>query len=104
LNSFYRTPNELHILRDASSSDLSAVQSRSKVSLLSPLSVPEAPREINLLKGQVDRSDSWYLYLIKFFYCKKKDEPKDIPAELSMTSRMSFFNDRIIQPEGIFKL
>jgi acetyl esterase/lipase len=31
-----------------------------------------------------------------------RNQLNEIPTELSMTSRMSFFNDRILQPEGIF--
>ena len=58
------TSDQFQLLREASQSESSLnniVHSRSRVSLYSPLAVPEAPREINLLKGQVDRSDSWYV-------------------------------------------
>lgn len=72
--------------------------------------VAESPREIYVLKDEVDRSDSWYVRLMNLFLQEKRrrhsfserNPANEIPTELSMTSRMSFFNDRILQPEGIF--
>jgi hypothetical protein len=97
----WMTREQSHILKDGSYNDLSSIRSRSKVSLVSPLAVPAAPREIYLLKNEVDRSDSWYIRLLKPFYqVTKKEDGMVVPTELSMTSRMSYFNDRIIQPEG----
>ena len=71
------------------------------------IQVSESPREIYVLKGEVDRSDSWYLKVLNLFLNENRrrhsfsdKQDKDIPTELSMTSRMSFFNDRVLQPEG----
>lgn len=64
-----------------------------------PLAVQEAPRRINVFSDEADRSKSWYSFL--------KPKPAQtagpsIPSSLSMTSRMSYFTDRIISPESRF--
>ena len=115
------TPGEHAILHRNKGQEISSIaHSRSRISLKTPLAgtniflfilVAESPREIYLLKNEVDRSDSWYLRILNLFlkekrrrhsFSLKKSSDQEIPTELSMTSRMSYFNDRILQPEGIF--
>ncbi|KAJ3110320.1 hypothetical protein HDU96_006726 [Phlyctochytrium bullatum] len=61
----------------------------------SPLAVPPAPRKIDVLKNEVDRRESWY----RLFSTHTDDPGPAIPTSLSMTSRMSYFTDRVIAPE-----
>ncbi|RKO94101.1 Alpha/Beta hydrolase protein [Blyttiomyces helicus] len=70
---------------------------------VSPLAQAEAPRRIDVLKGEVDRRQSWYRRLwarVRGLEVTEREQQKIvIDSRLSMTSRMSFYTDRIIQLE-----
>ncbi|TPX35527.1 hypothetical protein SmJEL517_g02130 [Synchytrium microbalum] len=91
-------PDQLRMIRAESSKSLVDLASaKNHLARESPLAVPSAPRKIDILTDKVDRTPSWYRW-------KADDEPKKgihIPSALSMTSRMSYFTDRIIAPEVI---
>ncbi|KAJ1547749.1 hypothetical protein HK096_000316, partial [Nowakowskiella sp. JEL0078] len=88
--------NELNLIRAESSKSLrTLIDAKSKLNLDSPLAHTEAPRSINVLTDKVDRSRSWY----KFWESKIPKVKPSIPTSLSMTSRMSYFTDKLIAPE-----
>ncbi|KAJ3300190.1 hypothetical protein HK104_003418 [Borealophlyctis nickersoniae] len=89
---------QLSLIRAESHKSLSMahlIDSKSTIKKLSPLTQPEAPRRIDVLKGEADRSKSWY----HWFRSQPPPAGPSIPSSLSMTSRMSYFTDRIIAPE-----
>ncbi|KAJ3271564.1 hypothetical protein HDV01_006526 [Terramyces sp. JEL0728] len=75
------------------------VRTKTELDMTAPLQVDEAPRAVNLLTDEVDSTPSWYTkYTPKALIAKKATK---IHSGLSMTSRMSYFSDRIIKPELI---
>ncbi|TPX52156.1 hypothetical protein SeMB42_g01623 [Synchytrium endobioticum] len=91
-------PDQLRMIRAESSKSLvDLAEAKNHLSRMSPLAVPNAPRKIDILTDKVDHTPSWYRW-------RPDDEPKkgiQIPSSLSMTSRMSYFTDRVIAPEVI---
>ncbi|KAJ3222453.1 hypothetical protein HK099_002307 [Clydaea vesicula] len=73
----------------------------------SPLAVPEAPKKIDVLTDKVDRDDTGITGWMKRRRASKMKEKNFEPchstpiirSSLSMTSRMSYFQDRILAPE-----
>ncbi|KAJ3041481.1 hypothetical protein HDV00_009277 [Rhizophlyctis rosea] len=89
---------QLNLIRAESHKSLSIanfVDAKQHIKKLSPLAQSEAPRKINVLSDTADRSKSWY----HMFRSQPPPAGPTIPSNLSMTSRMSYFTDRIIQPE-----
>ncbi|KND00948.1 uncharacterized protein SPPG_04049 [Spizellomyces punctatus DAOM BR117] len=90
---------QLKLMRAESHKNLSLKslsESKHNIKKNSPLTPQEAPRKIDVLKDEVDRSKSWY----HIFKPRPSHPPgPSIPSSLSMTSRMSYFTDRIITPE-----
>ena len=81
------------------------IRSKTMVTKNAPLKTIEAPRSIDVMSNSVDRRQSWYYKYQPKAFAPAVTGP-EIPTALSMTSRMSFFTDRIIQPERklIFEL
>lgn len=69
------------------------LKDKTELSMGYPLATTEAPRRIDVREDAGDESDTWF---------GPEDTSIKIHSGLSMTSRMSYFSDRIIQPEGIF--
>ncbi|KAJ3192614.1 hypothetical protein HK101_006227 [Irineochytrium annulatum] len=91
-------PAQRSLFRAESKKDMSMtglVELHTSMHAKSPLAVPPAPRGINVLKNEVDRRGSWY----RIFSSKNADPGPAIPSSLSMTSRMSYFTDRVLAPE-----
>ncbi|KAI9017423.1 Alpha/Beta hydrolase protein [Gaertneriomyces semiglobifer] len=98
--------DSLKLMRAESHHNLSLksfTESKSSMRKNSPLTPQEAPRKIDVLHDKVDRRESWYHRYNPF---RKSSEMKrqqrngpSIPSHLSMTSRMSYFTDRILAPE-----
>ncbi|KAJ3122742.1 hypothetical protein HK098_002501 [Nowakowskiella sp. JEL0407] len=87
---------ELNLIRAESTKSLrTLIDAKSKLYLDEPLAQSEAPRSIDILTDKVDRSRSWY----KFWESKVPKPKQSIPSALSMTSRMSYFTDKLISPE-----
>ena len=76
---------------------LRIVKSKTDIRLSEPLKSSDAPRTFNVESGIVDESPSWYKI---YGTGHQKEEGSLIHSSLSMTSRMSFFNDRILGPES----
>ncbi|KAL5032199.1 hypothetical protein RTP6_000341 [Batrachochytrium dendrobatidis] len=92
-------PRQLNLLRAESSTSLAPlIDSKLHIRKLAPLETSEAPRAIDVFNNQADRSLSWYHKLRPQIFAHKSTGPY-IPSALSMTSRMSYFSDRIITPE-----
>ncbi|KAJ3107476.1 hypothetical protein HDU97_004072 [Phlyctochytrium planicorne] len=90
--------DQMRLFRAESKKDMSMVsliELHSSTHAKAPLAVPAAPRSINVLKNEVDRRESWY----RIFSTHTDDPGPPIPSALSMTSRMSYFTDRLISPE-----
>lgn len=88
----------------------------------SPLTVPVAPRGIDILKNKVDRGDGGFLRSLfggsggvgskaknqnaynslSSLYLDQQENI--IRTSLSMTSRMSYFQDRLLAPESMHYL
>jgi len=97
---------EMSLLRAASvksMTDLSCVlQAKDQSSYVSesPLATPEAPKRINILNDSVDRGDAGFSgWFAKNFRKERKVRSDIIRSSLSMTSRMSYFQDRLLAPE-----
>ncbi|KAI8808437.1 Alpha/Beta hydrolase protein [Cladochytrium replicatum] len=90
-------PHELEVIRTDSIKTLAnLIDTKSTLrSLDAPLTLPDAPRSIDVLTDKVDRSRSWY----KFWEPRVPKPKAAIPTALSMTSRFSYFTDRLISPE-----
>ncbi|KAJ3187889.1 hypothetical protein HDU85_006282 [Gaertneriomyces sp. JEL0708] len=98
--------DSLKLMRAESHHNLSLksfTESKASMRKNSPLTPQEAPRKIDVLHDKVDRRESWYHRYNPF---RKSSEMKrqqrngpSIPSHLSMTSRMSYFTDRILAPE-----
>lgn len=95
-------PNDhMDILRSESADSISQfVRNKTELDLRDPLHVEAAPKSFNLLTGQEDREPSWYTKLKPKALASAPPTPK-IHSGLSMTSRMSYFSDRILNPESI---
>nr|KAJ3422516.1 hypothetical protein HK105_007733 [Polyrhizophydium stewartii] len=76
----------------------SLIDKKLHIRKLAPLETSEAPRAIDVIHGRSDRSKSWYHKLRPKMFEHKSTGPY-IPSALSMTSRMSYFSDRVITPE-----
>ncbi|KAJ3214968.1 hypothetical protein HDU67_000985 [Dinochytrium kinnereticum] len=91
-------PEQMRLFRAESKKDMSMtnlIELHSSTHTKSPLAVPPAPRAINVLKNEVDRRESWY----RIFSTHSDDPGPAIPSSLSITSRMSYFADRLLSPE-----
>jgi acetyl esterase/lipase len=88
-------PNDqMDLLKSESTASLSDyVRNKTEVDLSDPLHVNESPKAFNMLTDEVDRSTSMFSGL------RRKVERPKIHSGLSMTSRMSYFSDRILNPE-----
>ncbi|KAJ3412397.1 hypothetical protein HDV05_000817 [Chytridiales sp. JEL 0842] len=90
----------LGVLRTESTHSMSfsnILETRQNIKLNEPLAVRPAPRRYDVINEKADWSVSWYRkFLLPWF--KSKPAP-EIHSSLSMTSRMSYFNDRMIPPE-----
>ena len=92
--------SQIEMLRNESMKSLhSLIDTKLRLRQNAPLETDAAPRSIDVLNDKVDRSESWYHKLKPKIF--QQDKETYIPSALSMTSRMSYFNDRIIQPELI---
>jgi len=93
-------PNQLGLIRAESVKSLeSLIEAKQHLKRPSPLTMPPAPRRTTNLKNNSKR---WYDQIWPF---KRKDENllspgKSLANALSMTSRMSYFTDRITPPES----
>lgn len=67
------------------------VQSKVELNKFDPLQIPDAPRSMNVERDSIDDSPSWF--------SRKENGESRIHSGLSMTSRMSYFGDRILNPE-----
>ncbi|KAH9252713.1 hypothetical protein BSLG_008750 [Batrachochytrium salamandrivorans] len=95
----WMTPSELNLVRaESSTSLLPMIDKKLHMRKFAPLEIADAPRAINVLTNRVDRSTSWYHKFLPKMFVHRSAGPS-IPSGLSMTSRMSFFSDRIIAPE-----
>ncbi len=117
-------PENLTLMKAESVNGLSTLMQAKEHVVLeaedSPLSVPEAPRKISILTNQVDRGTGKTEALEKIFGLGNRRAssthlnttlastediflPRSgIRTSLSMTSRMSYFQDRVLQPESKF--
>jgi acetyl esterase/lipase len=87
--------DQLELLRSDSTASMGDyVRNKTDLDLRDPLHIAESPRAINMLTDEIDHRDS------RFFIRKKsKIQAPKIHSGLSMTSRMSYFSDRILNPE-----
>ncbi len=91
---------QMGLLRAESDKNLSRLyNARASYDAMSPLAVSESPEKFNVFKGE-EVDESWYAYYERLFL--RKSRRVTVPSSLSMSSRMSYFTDRIISPEGIF--
>jgi hypothetical protein len=83
--------------------DISCVlKAKDNLKMDTPLSTPLAPKSINILKDSVDRGDKGFSGWINRIRNRNKSDKKEdsvIRPSLSMTSRMSYFQDRLLSPE-----
>jgi acetyl esterase/lipase len=98
-------PDNLNLMREKSYLQLDDfVKSKTKLRPTTPLATEESPKSINVLTDEQDRRPShFWQYLPKFLtkFRHKASHEAIINSCLSMTSRMTYFEDRIISPECI---
>lgn len=92
--------HHVNLIRAESTKSLSTLITAKQITTDSPLAVPEAPRWIDVLRNKVDRSKSWYQALDLRRRSGSVKKRESMSSSLSMTSRMSYFNDRILTPES----
>lgn len=80
---------------------LRVVKSKTDIRLTEPLKPRDAPRTLDVESGVVDDSPSWYKKYTGVVSSETDTSSSSavIHSNLSMTSRMTFFNDRILGPE-----
>ncbi|KAJ3319377.1 hypothetical protein HDU76_000572 [Blyttiomyces sp. JEL0837] len=95
-------PNKDRALLRAESSHTLAMQNiidaHEKIKVNAPFAHAPAPRSIDIVHNTADRKESWYRVFSGRWSGKMEAGPT-IPSALSMTSRMSYFTDRILAPE-----
>lgn len=97
----WMSPNQVNLIKSQSRGSISVksiVNLKQYMHPDAPLSLPEAPRKIDVFTDEVDTSKSWYH---AFRSNLKYYESPTIRSSLAMTSRVTFFADRIINPELI---
>jgi hypothetical protein len=88
--------DHLALLRSESSASVeNFIRNKTEIDLKDPLHQEDAPKSIDVRLNQQNRSESW---LEQYTSMDRKNVTK-IPTGLSMTSRMTFFHDRILGPE-----
>ncbi|KAJ3152576.1 hypothetical protein HDU89_001269 [Geranomyces variabilis] len=93
---------QLKLMRAESHKNLalkSLANAKSSMKKNSPLTPQDAPRKIDVLNDVSDHSKSWYSFIKPKTSRSERVQGPSIPTNLSMTSRMSYFTDRIISPE-----
>ncbi|TPX58461.1 hypothetical protein PhCBS80983_g03144 [Powellomyces hirtus] len=93
---------QLKLMRAESHKNLALknlTNSKSTMKKNSPLTPQDAPRKIDVLNDQSDHSKSWYSFMKPKRNGPERIQGPSIPSSLSMTSRMSYFTDRVISPE-----
>ncbi|KAJ2999234.1 hypothetical protein HDV02_003328 [Globomyces sp. JEL0801] len=100
--------DHLDLLRSESTVEMDTfIRTKTELNMRDPLRTNEAPKAVNILTDQVDSnisrsyrldSPSWFNKLKPKILDSPPEAPK-IRSGLSQSSRMSFFNDRIIRPE-----
>lgn len=96
-------PAHLEYMRTESHVDLSQSFLKSKVlKPLSPLAVETAPRAIDVLTDAVDVRDSVFDRFKPKKFMNLDSKVPYIHSYLSMTSRLTYFADRVLPPECIF--
>ncbi|KAI8607583.1 Alpha/Beta hydrolase protein, partial [Chytriomyces sp. MP71] len=75
----------------------SFVHTRGSIKPDAPFSMPPAPRSIDVMKDEADRSVSWYVKLWETI--RGKTSGPRIPSALTMSSHMSYFTDLVMPPE-----
>jgi hypothetical protein len=111
-------PSQMSLLRAESVKSLPSLLQAKEYHVVdkkdSPLAVPVAPRGIDILRNKVDRGDSgfWRSLFGNDSKSKKSDTHHSLSSLyfdqqhniirtcLSMTSRMSYFQDRLLAPES----
>jgi hypothetical protein len=95
-------PNQhMNVLRTESTHSLSftnILEMRANIKPTAPLAVRPAPRNIDVVHDKADWSLSWYRRWFEGWF--KSPPAPEIHSTLSMTSRMSYFSDRLIAPES----
>jgi acetyl esterase/lipase len=93
-------PNaHLDLLKSESTDSIAEiVRNKTELDLQNPFKTKDAPKSIDVITGEEDRSSSWYNKYTP------KSQDTTIHTGLSMTSRFSFFSDRILNPECNFKV
>lgn len=81
---------------------LRVVKSKTDIRLSEPLKSRDAPRTVDVVSGAVDETPSWYKKYTALDGGGGGGGKGIIHSNLSMTSRMTFFNDRILGPESMF--
>ncbi|KAJ3145963.1 hypothetical protein HDU86_000587 [Geranomyces michiganensis] len=93
---------QLKLMRAESHKNLALkglANAKSSIKKNSPLTPQEAPRRIDVLNDVSDHSKSWYSFIKPKTSRSERVQGPSIPTSLSMTSRMSYFTDRVISPE-----
>ena len=98
----WMSKEDMNILRTKSTISVEEiVRRKTRIDLQNPLHQDDAPKAVDILKNTEDRSTSFFAR-----YARKELQQKSpkIHSGLSMTSRMTYFSDRILHPECKFYL
>jgi hypothetical protein len=79
---------------------LRIVKSKTDIRLSEPLKGTDAPRKVNVESGTIDETPAWYKKYTSPVLAEFREDGPLIHSNLSMTSRMTFFHDRILGPES----
>ena len=91
------SPEDMDILRAKSTVSVEEiVRKKTIIDLQNPLQQEDAPKAVDILKNTEDRSSSFFA---RYARGQLNVKTPKIHSGLSMTSRMTYFSDRILHPE-----
>jgi hypothetical protein len=91
------------ILRTEShnSSMVNLINAKENFKPSAPFVLPSAPKSIDVKNDKTDFSENWYrsVFSGSGLFRARETEPS-VHSALSMSSRFSYFQDRVLAPEG----